>query len=149
MSVCSSETRINLYRCTWMTWKWLERSRKNAAQTQALAQLRKYIRGFLSDPTVPQLDGAGPQTCWKVGCMEDPTKTLLPEDKWLDELPQPQVWVESQKDWHEICPERNVEFSPSFKEQDVFYFQGKHLLNGLFGVERRTEVWTAASQSCS
>ena len=35
--------------------------------------------------------------------MEDPSKTLLPEDKWPDELPQPQVWVESQKDWHEIC----------------------------------------------
>ena len=154
----------------------------NAAQTQALAQLRKYIRGFLSGSTVPQLDWAGELAStrvdyngeevktaqlvtwrqlepalpppgkagcvrasdllegWARACMEDPTKTLLPEDKWPDELPQPQVWVESQKDWHEICSgaaERGI--FTFLKEQDVFHFQGKPLLNGLFGVEKKNK----------
>ena len=77
---------------------------------------------------------------WARACMEDPTKTLLPEDKWPDELPQPQVWVESQKDWHEICAgaaERGI--FTFLKEQDVFHFQGKPLLNGLFGVEKKNK----------
>ena len=37
---------------------WNSTNDMNAAQTQALAQLRKYIQGFLSGPTVPQLDWA-------------------------------------------------------------------------------------------
>ena len=153
---------------------WNSTNDMNAAQTQALAQPRKYIRGFLSGPTVPQLDWAGelPSTrvdyngeevktaqlvkwrqlepgCvraadllegWARACMEDPTKTLLPEDKWPDELPQPQVWVESQKDWHEICAgaaERGI--FTFLKEQDVFHFQGKPLLSGLFVVEKKNK----------
>ena len=65
-------------------------------------------------------------------------KTLLPPDKWHDAL-----------HWHEIVlDQRNVEFSPSLKK-DVFHFQHKSLSNGLFGVERRTKVWTAATQSCT
>ena len=77
---------------------------------------------------------------WARACMEDPTKTLLPEDKWPDELPQPQVWVESQNDWHEICAgaaERGI--FTFLEEQDVFHFQGKPLLNGLFGVEKKNK----------
>ena len=116
---------------------WNSKNDMNAAQTQALAQLRKYIRGFLSCSMVPQLDWAGElastrvdykreevkngptgyveaigaSVCrrlgcvrvadllegWARACMEDPTKTLLPEDTWPDEMPEPQVWVESQK----------------------------------------------------
>ena len=67
-------------------------------------------------------------------------KTVLPQGKWPDELPQPQVWVESQKDWHEICAgaaERGI--FTFLKEQDVFHFQGKPLLNGLFGVEKKNK----------
>ena len=63
-----------------------------------------------------------------------------PVDKWPDELPQPQVWVESQKDWHEICAgaaERGI--FTFLKEQDVFHFQGKPLFNGLFGVEKKNK----------
>ena len=63
---------------------------------------------------------------WARACMEDPNKTLLPEDKLPDELPQPQVWVESQEDWNEICA-------------GAFHFQGKPLLNGLFGVEKKNK----------
>ena len=77
---------------------------------------------------------------WARVCMEDPTKTLFPEDKWPDELPQPRVWVESQKDWHEIyagAAERGI--FTFLKEQDVFRFQGKPLLNGLFGVEKKNK----------
>ena len=68
---------------------------------------------------------------WARACMEDPTKTLLPEDKRPDELPQPQVWVESQKDWHEICAgaaDRGI--FTFLEEQDVFHFQGRPVLNG-------------------
>ena len=75
---------------------------------------------------------------WARACMEVPTKTLLPEDKWPDELPQPRVWVERQKDWHEICAgaaERGI--FTFLKEQDVFHFQGRPLLNGLFGAETK------------
>ena len=37
-----------------------------------------------------------------------------------------------------------------FKEQDVFHFQGRPLLNVLFGVEKEERiVWTAVSQSCA
>ena len=71
---------------------------------------------------------------WARACMEDPTKTLLPEDKWPDQLPQPQELVESQKDWHEICAgaaERGI--FTFLNEQDVFHFHNKPLLNGLFG----------------
>ena len=118
---------------------WNSTNDMNAAQAQAVAQLRKYIQGFLSSTRVPQLDWAGELAStridyngeevktaqlvtwrqlepalpppgnagcvraadllegWARACMEDPTKTLLPEDKWPDELPQPRVWVESQK----------------------------------------------------
>ena len=57
-----------------------------------------------------------------------------------DELPQPQVWVESHKDWHEICAgaaERGI--FTFLKEQNVFHFQGKPLLNGLFGVGKKNK----------
>ena len=96
------------------------------------------------EPALPPLGKAGCVRAadllkgWVRACMEDPTKILLPEDKWPDEFPQPQVWVESQKDWHEICAgaaERGLFTFP--KEQDVFHFQGKLLLNGLFGVEKK------------
>ena len=77
---------------------------------------------------------------WARACMEDPTKTLLPEDRWPYELPQPRVWVESQKDWHEICAgaaERGI--FTFLKEQGVFHIQGRPLLNGLFGVEKKNK----------
>ena len=77
---------------------------------------------------------------WARACMEDPTKTCCQRISGPDELPQPQVWVESQKDWHEICAgaaERGI--FTFLKEQDVFHFQGKPLLNGLFGVEKRNK----------
>ena len=77
---------------------------------------------------------------WARACMEDPKKTLLPEDKWPDELPQPQVWIENQEEWHEICAgaaERGI--FTFLKEQDIFHFRGKPLLNGLFGVEKKNK----------
>ena len=69
-------------------------------------------------------------------CMEDPKKTLLPEESWPDELPQPQVWVENQEEWNEICAgaaDRGI--FTFLKKQDIFHFRGTPLLNGLFGVE--------------
>ena len=122
----------------------------SAAQAEALAQLRKYIRGFLSGPAVFHLDWAselastridyngdevktaqvvtwtqlepalppcGKAACvraadllegWARACMEDPKRTLLPEDKRPDELPQPQVWVEnkrSSRTWNFYLPQ--------------------------------------------
>ena len=56
------------------------------------------------------------------------------------ELLQPQVWDESQKDWHETCAggaERGI--FTFLKQRDVFHFQGKPLLNGLFGVEKKNK----------
>ena len=47
----------------------------NTAQTQALAQLRKYIRGFLAGPTVPQLDWAGELASTKVDYNGEEVKT--------------------------------------------------------------------------
>ena len=78
---------------------------------------------------------------WALACMEDPSNTLLPEVKWPDELPQPQVWVKSQTDWHEICAgaaERGI--FTFLKERDVFQFRGTPLLNGLFGVEKKNKI---------
>ena len=50
------------------------------------------------------------------------------------------MWAKSQKDWHEICAgaaERGI--FTFLKEQDVFHFQGKPLLIGLFGVEKKNK----------
>ena len=74
------------------------------------------------------------------GLHEDPKKTLFPEDKWLDELQQPQVWVENQEEWHEICAgaaDRGI--FTFLKEQNIFHFRGKPLLNGLLAVRSGRE----------
>ena len=47
----------------------------NATQTQALAQLRKYIRGFLAGTTVPQLDWAGELASTKLDYYGEEVKT--------------------------------------------------------------------------
>ena len=54
---------------------WNSKNDMNAAQTQALAQLRKYIRGFLSGPTVPQLDWAGELASTRVDYNGEEVKT--------------------------------------------------------------------------
>ena len=62
--------------------------------------------------------------------MEDPKKTLLPEDRWPEDLPQPQVWVENQEEWHEICAgaaDRRI--FTFLKKEDIFHCRGTPLLN--------------------
>ena len=54
---------------------WNSKNDINAAQTQALAQLRKYIRGFLSGPTVPQLDWAGELASTRIDYNGEEVKT--------------------------------------------------------------------------
>ena len=78
---------------------------------------------------------------WARICMDDPKKTLLPEENWPDEMPKPQVWVENQEEWNEICAgaaDRGIFTFP--KKQDVFHFRGTPLLNGLFGVEKKNKI---------
>ena len=78
---------------------------------------------------------------WPRTCMEDPKKTLLPEESWPDELPKPQVWVENQEEWNEICAgaaDRGI--FTFLKKQDIFHFRGTPLLNGLFGVEKKNKT---------
>ena len=73
--------------------------------------------------------------------MEDPKKTLLPEDKWPEDLPQPQVWVENQEEWHEICAGAADRGIFNFlKKENIFHCRGTPLLNGLFGVEKKNKI---------
>ena len=47
--------------------------------------------------------------------------------------------LESQKGWHEIYAKTAERGIFHLKEQDVFHFRGKLLLNGLFRVEKKNK----------
>jgi len=78
---------------------------------------------------------------WLQSCLRCPGNCLLPEADWPESPPPGKVWVESDEEWAKICrgaAERGL--FTFLKKDEVFHARGEPVLNGLFGVPKKSSA---------
>ncbi len=79
----------------------------------------------------------------------DPTRVLLPEDQWPDEVPQAKVHVDDVSHWHEVAAHLyRLGILGPIAEDEIFTVRGKKVLSGAFAVEKRGEPGEGEVRQC-
>ena len=96
----------------------------------------------------PALPPAGKAACvrtlslaegWLADCLREPERCLLPPEQWPSSPPPGRVWVEDDSEWHRVCSgaaERGI--FTFLRKDEVFHAKGEPVLNGLFGVPKKS-----------